>query len=85
MGRIKPATLVFVWKTPIIVRLHMLFVFFPIDIILLNASHHVIEVRECFKPFSLFTSKKPAVACIECPVGTIKIAQVRIGDKLSIL
>jgi len=85
MGRVKPTTLVFTWKVPRIVRLHMFFVFFPIDIILLNASHQVIEVREQFKPFTLFTSKKPAAACIECPAGTIIKARVCVGDKVSFL
>lgn len=84
MFRTTPKTLLFVFSSPRIVRLHMMFVFFPIDIILLDEKKKVVEVKHHLKPFSTFASCKKAKYCIEGEVGIIRKARVQVGDSLSI-
>ncbi len=61
---------------------HMLFVFFPLDLVFLDKGRRVIDKKEDFRPFSLnYTPKKPAAYFIELPAGRGK--DIRIGDELS--
>ena len=53
--------------------IHMLFVFFPIDIIYLDSNKKVVDIKYNFKPFSLnYTPKKPSKYFIEFLAGKIK-------------
>ncbi len=75
-------TLVFEFDQPTRVRLHMWFVFFPIDVILLNADKQVVEIKQNFKPFTVFTSQEKATYCIEAPAGFVQKQRVFLQDKL---
>ncbi|MEM0360197.1 MAG: DUF192 domain-containing protein [Candidatus Diapherotrites archaeon] len=60
--------------------IHMLFVFFPIAAVYLNADKRVVDVA-VLKPFTLnYTPKKPAKYLIE--LAQEKLELVRIGDLL---
>jgi uncharacterized protein len=48
-----------------IIPLHMVFVFFPIDVIYADRNKKVVEVKENFLPFSFHTPKKKATYVIE--------------------
>ncbi|MBW2992195.1 DUF192 domain-containing protein [Candidatus Woesearchaeota archaeon] len=64
--------------------LHMLFVFFPIDVLWLNKNKEVVDIKQNFKPFSLIAKpKEKASYVIELPNNTIKNTNTEIGDKLS--
>lgn len=64
--------------------LHMLFVFFPIDVIWLNKEKEVIDLKENFRPFSLLAKpKEKANFVIELPAETIKNSNTKIRDKIS--
>ena len=78
----KPETLIFVFKKPRIVKLHMFFVFFPIDILVLDEKKKVLEIKEHFRPCTWFTSSVKGSYCIECPVGSIDRGRVWVGDVL---
>ena len=42
---------------------HMLFVFFPLDLVFLDKNKRVVDKKEGFRPFSLnYTPKKPAAS-----------------------
>ena len=80
---LKNKCLVFEFKKQKTVYLHMLFVFFPIDILLLDKTKKVIELRQNIKPFApLIKSKKKAKYVLELPKGTIKRTNTKLKDRL---
>ncbi len=61
--------------------LHMIFVFFPIDVIFLSKEKKVVD-KTSMQPFNTnYTPKKPAKYVIEMPFGKAK--SVKMGDKIS--
>ncbi|MBU1201613.1 MAG: DUF192 domain-containing protein [Nanoarchaeota archaeon] len=78
--RIKDEGLVFFFDKSQRVSLHMLFVFFPIDIIFLDEKKRVVEVKESFKPFTFYTSKERIKYLIELPNGTVKKTKISKDD-----
>jgi len=62
--------------------LHMLFVFYPIDVLFLDKGKRVADIKENFRPFTFCTPKKPCLYIIEVPVGTIRKSKTSIGDVL---
>ena len=75
-----PKTLFFHFSTPTIIRLHMFFVLFPIDVILLNSKNRIVELNENLLPWSFFTGMNKAVCVIECAMGTVNRLRMRKGD-----
>ena len=62
--------------------LHMLFVFFPIDVLFLDGNKRIVDIKRNFKPFSLnYTPKKASKYVVELSLGRIK--NTKIGDVLS--
>ena len=80
MFSLKPKPLIFIFKKEKIIPLHMLFVFYPIDILFLDKNKTVVEKKENLKPFSFYTPKKKAMFVIELPRNKIK--KTKIGDKI---
>lgn len=74
--------LVFKFKFGKIVPLHMLFVFYQIDVLFLNEEKIIIELKKNFRPFSFYTPKEKAMYVVEMPSGSIKRLNVEIGDKI---
>ena len=63
--------------------IHMLFVFFPIDVVWLNKEWRVVDLREKVMPFTpLVVPKRAAKYVLELPVGRIRRREVRVGDFL---
>ncbi len=79
----KPKTLIFDFGKEKIIPLHMLFVFFPIDVLFLDKNKKVAEIKENFKPFSFYNPKNKARYIIELPFNTIKNSGTKSGDKIS--
>lgn len=70
-------------ETRIGASVHMMFVFFPIDIAYLNGKREVVDVVENLKPWTLnYTPKKVAKYFVEMPAGTAKGKGIGIGDVL---
>ena len=61
----------------------MLFVFYPIDVIFLDGKKKVVDLKENFRPWTFYKSKRPAKYVIECPKGTIKKTRTKIKDWLN--
>lgn len=72
----RPKTLVFAFEQDAHVPLHMLFVFFPIDVFYLDAKKQVIEAKKSFKPFTFYTPKNKARYVVEVPSPS----NIRVGD-----
>lgn len=70
--------LVFVFGKSRRISLHMFFVFFPIDVYFLDSDQKVIEIKENFKPFRLYKSKKKAKYAVEISTGK----KYKLGQKI---
>lgn len=76
--------LVFVLGSEQKIALHMLFVFCPIDVVLLDRNRRVIELKESLKPFAFYTGRKKASYVIELPEGAIRRSRTGVGDRIRI-
>ncbi|HLC90388.1 MAG TPA: DUF192 domain-containing protein [Candidatus Nanoarchaeia archaeon] len=47
------------------VSLHMFFVFYPIDVLLLNKNKEIVEIKRDFKPFTFWNSKEKGKYVVE--------------------
>ena len=65
-----------------IISLHMIFVFYPIDVLFLDKNKFVVDKKEKFSPFTFYKSKEKAMYAIELPNGTIEKTKTSIGDKI---
>lgn len=62
---------------------HMLFVFFPIDVLWLDKNNNIIDMAKNLKPFCpLCRPKKQAKYIIELPDNVINNSKTEIGDKV---
>jgi len=82
MFSLKPRSLIFIFEKEKTIPLHMFFVFFPIDIVFLNKNKIVVELKEIFKPFTIYAPKEKAMYIIELPKNTIKKAKIGLGDEI---
>jgi uncharacterized protein len=80
---IKDIGYIFVFDTPRRIDLHMFFVFFPIDVLFLDSQKNVLELKENFRPFSIYYSGSKASYVIELPAERIKDTKTRAGDLLT--
>lgn len=79
----KKKSLVFIFGREKIIPLHMLMVFYPIDVLFLNKNKRVVELKEKFMPFSFYTPKNEALYIIELPQDTVKKTRTSLGDEIS--
>jgi uncharacterized protein len=59
---------------------HMFFMNFPIDIVLLNERNRVVKVFHSLKPWRMTKPMKSAFSTLELPAGEIKKRGIRTGD-----
>lgn len=64
------------------VYLHMVFVFKPIDVVLLDENKNVVEVLENFGPFTQHRFKKKARYVLELENGAIGKYHIKLNDNL---
>ena len=76
-------SLVFDFKKEKIISLHMWFVFYPIDVLFLDNDKRVVEIKENFKPFRLYTPKNKARYVLELPDGSVRESKTRVGDRIN--
>ena len=69
------------FNNPRIISLHNFFVFFPLEIIILNENKQVIEIKQQFNPFTFYTSKNKGSYCIELGTNAAK-NHCKVGDIL---
>ena len=60
--------------------LHMIFVFYPIDVLFLDSSKKVVEMKKALKPFTFYKNKKKARYVIELSQG--RLSETQVGDKI---
>lgn len=64
------------------IPLHMLFVFYPIDVIYLDNKKRVVEMKESFLPFTFYNPRHKAQYVLELKQGTIKKTKTVLNDSL---
>jgi uncharacterized membrane protein (UPF0127 family) len=75
--------LIFVLDREKYVPLHMFFVFFPIDVLFLDKNKRVVDMKERFRPFTLYHPKALASHVLELQAGTIASSKTMLGDEIS--
>ena len=75
--------LLFIEQEEKIIPLHMFFVFYPIDVVYLDSSKNVVEIKEHFLPFTFYTPKKKAQYVLELKAGTIRASLTQLTDSLA--
>ncbi len=73
----KKKTIVLEFKKEKIIPLHMLFVFYPIDVLFLNKNKEIVEIKTNLKPFAFYTPKNKAKYIVEMPKSEKKF---KIGN-----
>ena len=62
------------------INLHMVFVFFPIDVLFLDSKKQIVEIKKGLRPFGFYFAKKKARYIVE--LGEKKSGLCQIGDIL---
>lgn len=78
----KNRSLIFPFNKEKRISLHMIFVFYTIDLIFLNKKKEIIEIKQNFKPFTEYTSKNKTAFVLELPKGAVKKSGSKVGDKI---
>lgn len=65
--------------------IHMLFMKFPLDIIFINRDNVVVYIVEGIKPWRVSKIIKNAHSVLELPVGSIKILNTKLGDRIELV
>ena len=76
-------TLIFKFNREQVISLHMVFVFYPIDVLFLDKNKIIVDFKENFRPFSFYSSKRKSMYAVELPNGAIKKSRTEKGDKIS--
>lgn len=76
--------LLFKFRKPGRHSVHMFFVRFPIDLIYLDSSCKVAEIRVHLNPWRVHMSKVDSSYLIELPAGTITRSNVKLGHEISL-
>ena len=74
--------LIFKFNREQVISLHMVFVFYPIDVLFLDKNKVVVDFKENFNPFTFYSSKRKSMYAIELPNGTVKKSKAKVGDKI---
>ncbi len=74
--------LVFRFRHPARAYLHMMFVFTSIDVVLTDEQGTVLEVKENFRPFTIYNSSMKCRNIIEAKAGAVRNSKTKPGDRL---
>ena len=75
MFRLKPKILVFEFDKDVKESLHMMFMFFPIDVLFLDKNKKVVEIKKNFRPFTVYFPKNKYRYVIEAKELDYSIGQ----------
>ncbi|MBU0666719.1 MAG: DUF192 domain-containing protein [Nanoarchaeota archaeon] len=78
----KDQGLIFTFNKTQKMSLHMLFVFYPIDVLFLDEKNKVVEIKENFSPFTFYTAKNKSKTFIELNNGLVKKTKTEVGDEI---
>jgi uncharacterized membrane protein (UPF0127 family) len=65
------------------IRLHNCFVFYPIDVLVLDKDQRIVEIKRNLKPFAFWNAKRKGKYVVELGVDRDKVRKdYRLGDLL---
>ncbi|MBU1112060.1 MAG: DUF192 domain-containing protein [archaeon] len=79
----KKQNLVMTFKHPRIISLHNFFVFYPLEIVVLDENKKVVEVKKRFSPFTLWSSARKGKYLLELTLPDSK-GKCKVGDRLKL-
>ena len=82
MFSLRPRALLFIFDKEQKAGLHMFFVFFPIDVVFMDKDWKIVEIKENFRPWTLYNPKKKAQFVLELPTWTVEGTGLMVGDEL---
>ena len=82
MFRRKIIPLILVFSTPSYVSLHSWFVWFAFDVISIDDSWKIIEIKRGMKPWELYSPKVKVSYVLETPVNFL---DARLGERVKII
>ncbi len=71
--------LIMVLDTEKKISLHMFFVFFPIDVLIVDEEKKIVEIKRDFRPFTFWTAKEKGKYVVEMGVK----GEYEVGERLS--
>lgn len=80
----KPHDVLFHFPIEERLKFHMVFVFYPIDIVFLDDALRVVDLKPRFKPFTVYYSKARSSTVLESYDGFIDEHGISLGDVLTI-
>ena len=76
--------MIFPFETPRRIGITMFFVFFPIDLLLLDSKNKVVDLKENLKPFQNYWPKtNKSTTLIEFPKGYISKYNIKLNDEFT--
>jgi uncharacterized membrane protein (UPF0127 family) len=81
MFRKTPKSMIFAFRKEKIVPLHMMFVFFPIDVLFIDKDKRIVEIKRDFRPFGYYSPEREAQYVVEMAAGMADGCDV--GDVVS--
>ena len=79
----KKQNLIMIFPEERIISLHNFFVFYPLEIIVLDKDKRVVEIRKNFKPFTFWTSSEKGQYLIELGLENSQ-NKTKVGEQLEI-
>jgi len=61
---------------------HMLFCFWPLDLVFMDKNKKIVELKQDLKPFCFYNAKQPTQYLLELPNGSIKKHKIKVQRKL---
>ncbi len=75
--------LIFILPRERSLTMHMIFVFYPIDVVFLDGRQEIVELKPGLRPFSFYRLKRKARYILELKNSTIEKHRLKLGDKIS--
>ncbi len=79
----KRQNVVIIFQKETKISLHMFFVFYPIEVLILNKQQQVVEIKNNFLPFTFWNPQKKGKYILELAEENSK-RRTQLGDKISI-
>jgi len=80
----KQKDILFNFRKDAFLKFHMVFVFYPIDIVFMDHNQRIVDIKKRFCPFTFYYSRAKSSHVLELKNGTIEKTGLELGDLLII-
>jgi uncharacterized protein len=64
--------------------IHMFFMRIPLDVVFMDKDGTIVRIYPSLRPWRVTRVIRNAKACLELPAGTVAVAGLQVGDRLSL-